>query len=59
MIDLDVDEPFFIIQGNQVGRPIAYGAQINVGSSSAGLEQGRSPSAGPNGRVDWKAKYLN
>lgn len=47
------------IQGNQVGKPISYGKPVNVGSASAGGERGRSPSAGPNGRVDWKAKYLN
>jgi len=44
--------------GGQVGKsPTGYSKQAYPGSGSPS-DRGRSPSAGPNGRVDWKAKYL-
>lgn len=42
---------------NQGSVPVSYAKQINYKSASSG-DRGRSPSAGVNGRVDWKAKYL-
>jgi len=44
--------------GGQFGKsPTGYTKQVYPGSGSPS-DRGRSPSAGPNGRVDWKAKYL-
>jgi len=44
--------------GGQFGKsPTGYTKQAYPGSGSPS-DRGRSPSAGPNGRVDWKAKYL-
>ena len=44
--------------GGQFGKsPTGYSKQGYPGSASPS-DRGRSPSAGPNGRVDWKAKYL-
>ena len=39
-------------------KPVTYAKQVNYKSLSSGDTRGRSPSAGRNGRVDWKAKYL-
>ena len=45
----------------RIGAPnhgsVSYAKQTHYKSASSG-DRGRSPSAGPNGRVDWKAKYL-
>ena len=42
---------------NQGSLPVSYAKPISYKSASSG-DRGRSPSAGLNGRVDWKAKYL-